>query len=231
VISIVFNRSRADFKDGERAVLDAVRRPLSAIYRNLVACEEAGIGLKRVSRLASDSGWLMMQVSTSGRILDTSVEALRLLPQFFPQASADRGARIPEELSEWLSRSRCWGLDRPAINGNEPFIVSRFGVKLTVHFVPDRECASSGYLLLKSEHLEPQTTHLKQLPVTERERQILALVAAGKTNAEIAYVLVISPRTVQKHLEHIFQKLGVETRTAAAIRTLAAADDRKVTAA
>jgi len=59
----------------------------------------------------------------------------------------------------------------------------------------------------------------------------LALVAAGKTNAEIAAILAISPRTVQKHLEHIFQKLGVETRTAAAIRALAAADDHIATAA
>jgi DNA-binding CsgD family transcriptional regulator len=67
--------------------------------------------------------------------------------------------------------------------------------------------------------------------VTEREREILALVAAGKTNAEIAAVLAISPRTVQKHLEHIFQKLGVETRTGAAMRALAATDDQTQTAA
>jgi DNA-binding CsgD family transcriptional regulator len=231
VISVVFNRNHADFKDSERAVLDAVRRPLAAMYRNLVACEQAGIGLKRVSRLASDSGWLMMQVSTSGRILDAPAEALRLLRQFFSQDSADRKTRIPRALSEWLSHSRSWGLDRPAIHGGEHFSTARFGVRLTVHFVPDTECASSGYLLLKSERLDPQAAHLKQLPVTERERQILALVAGGKTNAEIAVVLSISPRTVQKHLEHIFQKLGVETRTAAAVRALAAAADPAATAA
>jgi DNA-binding CsgD family transcriptional regulator len=230
VISIVFNRSHADFKDRERAVLDAVRRPLAAMYRNLVACEDAGIGLKRVSRLASDGGWLMMQISTSGRILDAPREALRLLRQFFAQNSTDEGTRIPEALSEWLSHSRSWGLDRPAINGGERFATARFGVKLTVHFVPDTQCASSGYLLLKSERLDPQDAHLKQLPVTERERQILALVAAGKTNAEIASVLSISPRTVQKHLEHIFQKLGVETRTAAAIRALGAANGHTASA-
>ena len=231
VISIVFNRSHANFKDCERAVLDAVRRPLSAMYRNLVACEEAGIGLKRVSRLASAGGWLMIQVSTSGRILDAPAEALRLLRRFFAQSSADYGTRLPDALSEWLSRSRSWGLDRPAIDGGERFAVARSGVKLTVHFVPDTECSSSGYLLMKSERLDPQTAHLRRLPVTERERQILALVATGKTNAEIASILAISPRTVQKHLEHIFQKLGVETRTAAAIRALAADDDCTVTAA
>ena len=63
------------------------------------------------------------------------------------------------------------------------------------------------------------------MPVTEREREVLVLVAAGKTNGEIATVLAISARTVQKHLEHIFQKLGVETRTAAAVCAFAAADE------
>jgi DNA-binding CsgD family transcriptional regulator len=63
------------------------------------------------------------------------------------------------------------------------------------------------------------------LSLSARECELLALVAAGKTNGEIATLLAISPRTVQKHLEHIFQKLGVETRTAAAIRTPEAGDD------
>jgi DNA-binding CsgD family transcriptional regulator len=61
--------------------------------------------------------------------------------------------------------------------------------------------------------------------LTEREREVVAQIGAGKTNGEIATILATSARTVQKHLEHIFQKLGVETRTAAAVRALAAADD------
>lgn len=55
-------------------------------------------------------------------------------------------------------------------------------------------------------------------PLTPREREVLAWVAAGKTNRQIAQVLSTSPRTVQKHLEHIFDKLGVETRVAAVMR-------------
>ncbi|MGD9500256.1 MAG: response regulator transcription factor [Halothiobacillus sp.] len=42
----------------------------------------------------------------------------------------------------------------------------------------------------------------------------------GKTNKEIGEILQISPRTVNKHLEHVFEKLGVETRTAAAALVL-----------
>ena len=54
--------------------------------------------------------------------------------------------------------------------------------------------------------------------LTPREREVLGWVAAGKTNAQIATILGAMPRTVAKHLERIFEKLGVETRTAAAMR-------------
>lgn len=51
--------------------------------------------------------------------------------------------------------------------------------------------------------------------LTARESEVLSWVARGKTNRDIADILGMSPRTVNKHLEHVFEKLGVETRTAA----------------
>jgi DNA-binding CsgD family transcriptional regulator len=57
--------------------------------------------------------------------------------------------------------------------------------------------------------------------LTEREGEVMHWLARGKTDSEIAALLSISPRTVQKHLEHIYVKLGVETRTAAVMRALA----------
>jgi DNA-binding CsgD family transcriptional regulator len=57
--------------------------------------------------------------------------------------------------------------------------------------------------------------------VTAREREVLELVARGKTNVEIARELWLSPGTVRKHLENAFAKLGVHTRTAAVARFLA----------
>jgi DNA-binding CsgD family transcriptional regulator len=63
------------------------------------------------------------------------------------------------------------------------------------------------------------------LGLTPRERQILAFVARGSTNREIAETLWISPSTVRKHLENIYAKLGVRTRTAAAARLLGTLND------
>ena len=59
-------------------------------------------------------------------------------------------------------------------------------------------------------------------PLTAREREVLDWVAAGKTNRDIAAILGASPRTIEKHLERVYEKLGVETRTAAVMRVCGA---------
>jgi DNA-binding CsgD family transcriptional regulator len=52
-------------------------------------------------------------------------------------------------------------------------------------------------------------------PLTPREGEVVKWIAAGKRNDEIAAIFNRSPRTVQKHVQNILDKLGVETRTAA----------------
>jgi DNA-binding CsgD family transcriptional regulator len=59
-------------------------------------------------------------------------------------------------------------------------------------------------------------------PLTAREREILSLVSEGATNGEIAERLWITPGTVRKHLEHVYDKLGVRNRTAGRGSALAA---------
>jgi len=57
---------------------------------------------------------------------------------------------------------------------------------------------------------------MRLLRLSPRERVVLTRAAAGETNAAIAAALFVSPGTVRKHLEHIYDKLGVRTRTEAA---------------
>jgi DNA-binding CsgD family transcriptional regulator len=60
------------------------------------------------------------------------------------------------------------------------------------------------------------TQRLRDIALTPRETEVLSWLAKGKTNRDIADILGMSHRTVNKHLEHVFEKLGVETRSAAA---------------
>ena len=60
--------------------------------------------------------------------------------------------------------------------------------------------------------------------LTSREAEVLFWISRGKQNREVSAILKISPRTVNKHLEQVFEKMGVENRasaTAIAVGTLA----------
>jgi DNA-binding CsgD family transcriptional regulator len=71
-------------------------------------------------------------------------------------------------------------------------------------------------LILLEERRELDLHSLLHLPVTKREAEVLFWIIKGKSDPEIAMLLGISVRTVQKHLEHLFTKLGVESRFSAA---------------
>ena len=57
-------------------------------------------------------------------------------------------------------------------------------------------------------------------PLTAREAEVLRWLSTGKTDRDIGDILAISRRTVHKHLQRIYEKLGVETRTAAVVRAM-----------
>jgi DNA-binding response OmpR family regulator len=73
---------------------------------------------------------------------------------------------------------------------------------------------------------EVRTTLVRRYQLTAREVEVLEWVALGKTNRDIGEILSLSPRTVNKHLEHVYVKLGVETRTAAASVVMALGGSR-----
>ena len=73
-------------------------------------------------------------------------------------------------------------------------------------------------MLLLQRRAEPSAAahRLSTASLTPREAEVLSWVAKGKTNRDVGDILGMSPRTVNKHLEHVFEKLGGETRAAAA---------------
>jgi DNA-binding CsgD family transcriptional regulator len=124
------------------------------------------------------------------RVAFASSAARELIDRYF----AENGDRLPDSVVSWL-RER-----RRAVTG-EPLRVDAGDRSLVIEFV-------DGALLLDERRWLPR--------LTAREREILELVAEGRTNAQIAERLWVSPGTVRKHLDNVYAKLGVHTRTAAA---------------
>jgi DNA-binding CsgD family transcriptional regulator len=123
------------------------------------------------------------------------------------------GRRPPELISRWVREQRGLRLD-PETPGpaSMPLVLSRGEVKLVLRYAAIK---GRGCLLLEERaHTSGRT--LEAVSLTPREAEVLKWVAQGKTNLDIANILAIRPRTVSKHLERIFMKLGVENRTAAA---------------
>ena len=137
----------------------------------------------------------------------------RLLVKYFPDSL--RAPAIPEILQRWV-RHQVDDLSGPGVpRAGTPLLLEQEESRLEVRLLSDTEYS---LLILEEQPKAIEPCLLRSLGLTRRETEVLGWVAQGKSNAEVAAILGMSPRTVQKHLERIFQKLGVETRTAAAAR-------------
>jgi DNA-binding CsgD family transcriptional regulator len=102
------------------------------------------------------------------------------------------------------------------------FVLNRRGRRFSVEECALLECMRPTLAALYRAHagtaLPASVAAAACAPLTDREREVMRWVSAGKTNRDIAEILGARVRTVEKHLERVYAKLGVETRTAAAMR-------------
>ncbi len=177
----------------------------------------AGIDVNFASIQSLDilGGWHVLRVSRDG-VVSGDVAAQNVLRLFFADCPAWKGS-LPAPLLNVFFESRDWGLSRSPSRNWRTFSKVHSGMKLTANYIPDQ---NGGYVVIKAGR-GIATVDTSALPLTGREKEIVTLVAVGKTNTEIGLILGISARTVQKHLENIFRKLGVESRMALAMRATA----------
>ncbi len=206
-------------------------RPREVLARMGVHLASAKI--QRQARNALDAfGHATMAVhEPAGVCVWQTALARQLMTEFFPVAGASDpdGAAIeplsptlPPELQAWVARE---ALRRRA--GAEPsgLTIVRGGRRL--HFVlhaVDADALGDDHWLVVLRVADDSAmveALMRGLDLTAREAEVLYWVTKGKTNRDIGDILGTSPRTVHKHLEHVFQKLGVETRTAAASMAMA----------
>jgi DNA-binding CsgD family transcriptional regulator len=142
-------------------------------------------------------------VSSTGTIQFAGGLAGRWLNEFFEPTN---NGSLPVELRKWLhTQSRT----------DSPFVARQGKARLYVKRQVSYSLNTINLLLEKIDASDSNWPR-RHGSLTARELEVLTWLGRGKTNADIAAILGISAATVGKHLEHIYPKLGVENRTAAA---------------
>jgi DNA-binding CsgD family transcriptional regulator len=192
---LLARRGGRDFTERDRLVLDLLQPHLARMWKAAKTRRLLSAALAELDRADESDTRGVILMGKAGELEFASPSAHRLLRRFFP---AESGGRLPAALFEWLESG-----------AGKPLTRSRGADRLSVERTGDA-------LVLEESHVEVE--------LTAREREVLAWVARGKTNAQVAALLWLAPSTVRKHLENIYAKLGVSTRTAAVARFLGLLD-------
>ncbi len=147
-----------------------------------------------------------------GRVVWQTPLAKELMAKYFSSAE-NTSKQTPVPLLNWLNNIL---LNKEDPEKTLPLVVIQSRNRLTFTLA-DSQSDEQWVLLLREDSDEAQIEALKSIfNLTGRESEVLFWATKGKTSRDIGDILGSSPRTVNKHLEHVFVKLGVETRTAAA---------------
>ena len=160
--------------------------------------------IRQVREVLDIGGHAVVVVNVDGALLWRSRLAEQWLAHFF---DAVPGA-VPDDLAHWLAIHA--GHPAPP-----PLLARADNQQLTVNAV-GQVGLGEQVLLLNCQAADSAALRLARAALTPRETEVLYWLARGKTNRDIADICGMKPRTVTKHVEHIFDKLGVETRAAAA---------------
>jgi len=185
-------------------------RPREVLAR--MAVHMHGARHARQARNALDAfGHATMAIaSDSGRAVWQTPLARQLLQRYFGDVDAPR---VPDAVLDWVREQAAL-----AARGHAPRTLARVHGPSQLVLSLQERTGDGDWLIVMREVSDTAVieTIMQGFRLTLREAEVLYWVAKGKTNRDIGDILGSSPATVKKHLEHVYEKLGVETRTAAA---------------
>jgi DNA-binding NarL/FixJ family response regulator len=172
----------------------------------------ANARMTQSARAALDvSGRYLLAVNSKGRLMWATPQALKLLSDTLA-GNADEDFVLPEPMTQWLEQTQ------RGKTGSKTAVMASFpgNEQLRLQFMGKLGPNEFLLRLAKDTSGDMPAEFSSELGLTTREGEVLSWLSKGKTNRDIAQILGLSPRTVDKHLEQIYSKLGVENRTAAA---------------
>lgn len=202
----------AAFAAGSADYVTKPLKPQEVLARIAVHIQQARQLTQASSALDAFGQATLAIASTSGKLVWQTALARHLLESYFGLSDT-----APPALLQWIAQAQS-----AYLNGQEPSaLVYQTAGRRLLASLHQQTTEGEWLLVLREENHQASMLSLMQaFPLTQREAEVLYWLSLGKTNRDIADILGMSPRTVNKHLEHIFSKLGVETRTAAAALAL-----------
>ncbi len=214
VIGASLHRGRRSFSERDRLIFDLIGPHLTQAWRNAQAFSQVKQRAEAQSCALEALDCELIGLTPTGRVRWMTPRALALLEEFFGTYPA-ANRHLPDALARWVRHANSQLAPGRVPAPPAPLILTSACARLIARLL---KSPAQDLLLLRVERNPARLAALEPLGITRREAEVLCWTAEGKTNGEIAAILGASTRTVQKHLEHIYQKLGVETRTAASAR-------------
>lgn len=203
--------------------IDYITKPI--VLDELLARLRVHLANARIAggaRSALDAtGRSLLAINDFGHVIWSTPQAGRLLAELFA-ANEGRQALLPPNVITKLARLRN-DMQKAAGIFTVDFATRRISFNYLSRIGPDEYL----YRLIEDQPGAREGILRTAFNLTAREAEVLVWIAAGKSNRDISDILGISPRTVNKHLEQIFEKLGVENRATAAAMAVNALAERK----
>lgn len=206
-VGLALNREIKDFSERDRSVLEFLGPHVTQAYRNARVADAMAVKPETLADGLDAMRRAVILAGVDGRIHLQSALAREWLREFFPKEQTTK--RLPATLANWLVQLE----KSPRICGP---VLSEFSAPAQGDFRLLIYCGrsrSGEYVLaLIRERMKLDVAAAQSFGLTPREAEILFWISEAKTRPEIGAILGISWRTIAKHSEHLFAKLGVENR-------------------
>lgn len=214
VLSVTLNHSQRNFTECDRLILNLLRPHLGQAHANVRHFQKLQNNWGHLQQFSNPRGLVTLDIE--GKFQFATPQAETLLTTYFGQFSS---SQLPITLRLWVTQQIADSANPENLpKARLPLRISQAGKQLVIRLVI--QPLEEQILLLLEEQTLSLLNSLKLLGLSQRETEVLFLVIQGKDNKAISKQMSVHPGTVRKHLQSIYCKLGVQSRTEAIAQAL-----------
>jgi DNA-binding CsgD family transcriptional regulator len=215
LVGVSLNRNRRSFSERDRLILNLLRPHLYQAYCNVQHYQQLQ---QELSQLQQSFNYLgLVTLDAKGRVQSIAPQAIVWLEAYFSKPIGCH--QLPDHLWSWVKHQIAERIKHPDLTkACLPLRIQQNSKELVIRLVVE-QLGERYSLLLEEQTLSPMNS-LALLGLSQRETEVLAWIMQGKDNKTIATHLGVNVSTVRKHLESIYGKFGVHSRTEAIAQAL-----------